>query len=192
MTPNNLQELLDASGNTVEMLRNSQIGAYVYPVVPAEFTNWRRSNGPGAIPPCCSTSRTTWSTCSSRPGRAEADLATRRSTRGRTSRSTRPSNTCPTTPYGHVIGDGILFYLDEEEFVYVGRAPAANWLLFHAETGGYDVEIEKDDRSPSHPKGKPVKRMYWRFQIQGPNAWQVIEKLNGGPLEQLKFFNMAR
>jgi vanillate/3-O-methylgallate O-demethylase len=39
--------------------------------------------------------------------------------------------------------------------------------------------------------GKPVKRVNWRFQIQGPNAWQVIEKLNGGPLEQLKFFHMS-
>ena len=97
----------------------------------------------------------------------------------------------PTTPYGHVIGDGIIFYLAEEEFVYVGRAPAANWLMFHAETGGYDVEIIKDDRSPSRPMGKPVKRISWRFQIQGPNAWQVIEKLNGGPLEKLKFFNMS-
>ena len=34
--------LTDASGNTVELLRNSQIGAYVYPVVPYEFSNWRR------------------------------------------------------------------------------------------------------------------------------------------------------
>jgi vanillate/3-O-methylgallate O-demethylase len=42
MTAGNLQELLDASGNTVELLRNSQIGAYVYPVVPYEFSNWRR------------------------------------------------------------------------------------------------------------------------------------------------------
>ena len=25
-----------------ELLRNSQLGAYIYPVVPAEFTNWRR------------------------------------------------------------------------------------------------------------------------------------------------------
>jgi vanillate/3-O-methylgallate O-demethylase len=25
----------------------------------------------------------------------------------------------------------------------------------------------------------------------GPNAWAVIEKLHGGPLEQLKFFNMS-
>lgn len=39
--------------------------------------------------------------------------------------------------------------------------------------------------------GKPVTRKEWRFQIQGPNAWNVIEKLNGRPLEQLKFFNMS-
>src|SRR5256885_7587151 len=41
MTAKNLQEVLDASGNPVELLRNSQIGAYIYPVVPYEFTNWR-------------------------------------------------------------------------------------------------------------------------------------------------------
>src|SRR6185312_4771154 len=97
----------------------------------------------------------------------------------------------PCTPAGHVIGDGILFHLDEEEYVWVGRAPVANWLAYQAETGDYDVEIEKDDRSPSRPYGKAVTRAYWRFQIQGPNAWQVIEKVNGGPLEQLKFFRMA-
>ena len=90
-----------------------------------------------------------------------------------------------------MIGDGILFHLDEEEFVWVGRNPAANWLRFHAETGGYDLEFDYDDRSPSRPYGKAVTRNVWRFQIQGPNAWPVIEKLNGGPLEQLKFFRMA-
>src|SRR3546814_1077226 len=52
----------------------------------------------------------------------------------------------PTTPYGHVIGDGIIFWEEEEKFTYVGRAPASNWLRFHAATGGYDVEIELDDR----------------------------------------------
>jgi vanillate/3-O-methylgallate O-demethylase len=36
-----------------------------------------------------------------------------------------------------------------------------------------------------------VTRAFWRFQIQGPNAWPVIEKVNGGPVEQLKFFRMA-
>jgi len=191
MTPSNLQELLDQSGNTVDLLRNSQIGAYIYPVVPYEFSNWRREQkawretavlfdqshhmanlfmrGPDAIKLISDT--------------------------GINSVANFPVNMAkqfvPCTPAGHVIGDGILFHLAEEEFVWVGRAPVANWLQYKGETGGYNVEIEKDDRSPGRPYGKAVHRVYWRFQIQGPNAWQVIEKVNGGPVEQLKFFRMA-
>ena len=41
MAYKNLEEAVKASGNIVSMLRNSQIGAYVYPVVAPEFTNWR-------------------------------------------------------------------------------------------------------------------------------------------------------
>jgi hypothetical protein len=41
MAEKNLEGVLKAAGNTVKMLRNSQIGAYVYPVVPSEFSNWR-------------------------------------------------------------------------------------------------------------------------------------------------------
>src|SRR5204863_4453893 len=37
----NLEDVLNAAGNTVDMLRNSQLGAYVYPVVAPEFHNWR-------------------------------------------------------------------------------------------------------------------------------------------------------
>ena len=41
MSGESLESLLQRSGNTVELLRNSQVGAYVYPVVPSEFSNWR-------------------------------------------------------------------------------------------------------------------------------------------------------
>src|SRR2546423_7773253 len=41
MSAQNLETVLKAAGNPVTMLRNSQIGAYVYPVVPSEFSNWR-------------------------------------------------------------------------------------------------------------------------------------------------------
>ena len=41
MSQQNLESLLKSAGNTVDMLRNSRIGAYVYPVVPSEFYNWR-------------------------------------------------------------------------------------------------------------------------------------------------------
>ena len=36
-----LEDVIKAAGNPVQMLRNSQIGAYVYPVVAPEFHNWR-------------------------------------------------------------------------------------------------------------------------------------------------------
>ena len=147
MTPSNLQEVLDESGNVVELLRNSQIGAYIYPVVPYEFSNWRREqrawretavlfdqshhmvnfffNGPDALKMVSDT--------------------------GINSVANFPVNMAkqyvPTTPSGHVIGDGILFHLDDEEFVWVGRAPVANWLKYQAETGGYKLDFELDDRS---------------------------------------------
>ena len=37
----NLEELLQGSGNPVDMLRHSQAGPNVYPGVQAEYTNWR-------------------------------------------------------------------------------------------------------------------------------------------------------
>src|SRR5438105_12394309 len=41
MSKENLESLIQRSGNPAEMLRNLQIGAYVYPVVPNEYSNWR-------------------------------------------------------------------------------------------------------------------------------------------------------
>ncbi|MBO9668977.1 MAG: aminomethyltransferase family protein [Sphingobium sp.] len=189
--PTNLEQVLAAAGNPVDLLRNSQIGAYVYPVVAPEFSNWR-------------TEQWAWrhSAVLFDQTHHMVDLYIRgkdalkllSDTMINSPKGWEPNKAkqyVPVTPYGHVIGDGIIFYLAPEEFVYVGRAPAANWLMYHGATGGYDVDIVHDDRSPSRPMGKPVNRISWRFQIQGPNAWAVIEKLHGGPLEQLKFFNMA-
>jgi vanillate/3-O-methylgallate O-demethylase len=191
MSARNLEEVLCASGNIVEMLRNSQIGAYVYPVVAPEFHNWRSEQ---------------WAWQHSAVLFDQSHHMVNLYVRGKDALkliSDTAINTMkgwgvnkakqyvPTTPYGHVIGDGIIFWLAEEEFVYVGRAPASNWLRYQAQVGGYDVQLEHDDRSPPRPMGKPVTRSCWRFQIQGPNAWAIIEKLNGGPLEQLKFFNMS-
>ena len=191
-TAKSLQDVLDESGNVVERLRNSQIGAYIYPVVAPEFSNWRSEQrawresavlfdqshhmdnlilrGPDAI-----------NLISDTAINSVANFAV-----------DKAKQYVPVTPAGHVIGDGIIFRQDEEEIVYVGRAPSTNWLLFNAEKNGYkNLEIVEDRRSPSRPMGKPVKREYYRFQIQGPRAWEIIEKLHGGSLEQLKFFNMS-
>lgn len=187
----NLQQLLDRSSNTVELLRNSQLGAYVYPVVPDEFSNWRREQIAWAKSAVLfDQSHHMFNIYLKGP-----DALKLLSDTGINSVANFPVDMAkqwvPVTPAGNVIGDGILFHLAEEEFVWVGRAPASNWLQFQAETGGYDVEVTVDPRSPSRTFGHQVTRSVWRFQIQGPNAWPIIEKLNGGPVEQLKFFRMA-
>jgi len=190
MNPRNLQETLDAAGNPVRMLRNSRIGAYVYPVVPAEFSNWRDEQrawretcvlydqshhmvdlyieGPDAM-------------------RLVSDTAINTFTNFPVNRA---KQYVPCNYDGQVIGDGILFHLEPNRLLFVGRAPTANWLQFHAETGGYNVAVEKDDRSPGDPKGRAVTRKCYRFQIQGPNAWGLIEKLNGAAPPDIPFFHM--
>ncbi|HKE08624.1 MAG TPA: hypothetical protein VKB48_12400 [Candidatus Acidoferrum sp.] len=190
MKEKSLEDLLQAAGNPAQMLRNSQIGAYVYPVVPTEYSNWRDEQrawresavlfdqshhmanvyveGPDAL-------------------KMFSHLATNSFANFPVDRA---KQFAPCTYDGYVIGDGILFHLAPNRLVFVGRAPTASWIQFHAETGGYNVKLEKDDRSPSNPKGKAVVRSCYRFQIQGPNAPQVLEKLNGGPLPEIKFFCM--
>lgn len=191
MTKQSLEDILQTVGNPVEMLRNSQIGAYVYPVVPPEFTNWRDEQrawretcvlydqshhmvdifveGPDAL-------------------KMLSHLAINSFKNFTVNKA---KQFVPCNYDGYVIGDGILFHLAENKLVFVGRAPAANWIQFHAETGGYDVTTVYDDRSPSRPMGKPVTRIHYRYQIQGPNAEPLLEKLNGGPLPDIRFFNMG-
>ena len=90
-------------------------------------------------------------------------------------------------PDGHVIGDGILFYLDENTVNLVGRPSAHNWVQYHGETGHYDVTFDRDERTAANPTGR---RKIYRFQVQGPTAMQTLEKAAGGSLPEIKFFNM--
>jgi vanillate/3-O-methylgallate O-demethylase len=191
MSNQSLEDLLKTAGNPASMLRNSRIGAYVYPVVPSEYSNWRDEQrawrqsavlfdqshhmaniyveGPDAL-------------------KMLSHLATNSFVKFPVDRA---KQFAPCSYDGFVIGDGILFHLEENRFVFVGRAPAANWIEFHGATGGYKVKIEKDDRSPSNPRGKAVVRTCYRYQVQGPTAPPILEKLNGGPLPEIKFFNMG-
>jgi vanillate/3-O-methylgallate O-demethylase len=88
---------------------------------------------------------------------------------------------------GYVIGDAILFFLDTDRLSLVGRPSAHNWVQYHAETGDYDVALERDERSAVNPTGRKL----YRFQVQGPNALEVLQRATGGPLPEIKFFNMG-
>jgi vanillate/3-O-methylgallate O-demethylase len=190
MPDRSLEDLLQTVPNPVALLRNSQIGAYVYPVVPAEYSNWRdeqRAWRESAV--LFDQTHHMANVYVEGP-----DALKMLSRLGTNSFAKFPVNRAkqfaPCSYDGYVIGDGILFHLDENRFVFVGRAPVASWIQFHAETGGYNVRLQQDDRSPSNPKGHAVVRTCYRYQIQGPNAPQILEKLHGGPIPEIKFFNM--
>ena len=190
MSNQNLEQLLKTVKSPVEMLRNSKIGAYVYPVVAPEFSNWRDE-------------QKAWRTSAVLFDQSHhmvdiyiegPDSLKMMSYLAINSFAKFPVNRAkqfvPCTHDGYVIGDGILFHLEQNKLVFVGRAPSASWIEYHGATGKWDVKIVKDDRSPSRPMGKPVRRISYRYQIQGPNAKHVIEKLNGGPIPEIKFFAM--
>jgi vanillate/3-O-methylgallate O-demethylase len=186
-----LDALLQSAGNPVNLLRNSQIGAYVYPVVPSEYSNWRDEQR--AWRESCvlfDQSHHMFNVYIEGPDALK--LVTHLGFNSFANFPVdRAKQFAPCSYSGHVIGDGILFNLAPNSLVFVGRAPAATWIEFHGQTGQFKVKITRDDRSPSIAGGRAVNRTCYRYQIQGPKAWPVIEKLNGGPLPDLKFFNMS-
>lgn len=90
---------------------------------------------------------------------------------------------------GHIVGTAVLFGLEDDEVSLVGPAAAANWLQYQAETGGYDVEITRDERTSA--KDSRRQRLTFRFEIDGPYAWQIVEKAHGAAIERGKFFTMT-
>jgi glycine cleavage system aminomethyltransferase T len=87
-----------------------------------------------------------------------------------------------------VIGDGILFGLEENRFNLVGRPSVHNWVQYNCETGGYKAKVTRDERAVEQ-KG-PVVRKAYRYQVQGPSAGKLMQKLTGAPVPEVKFFHM--
>jgi syringate O-demethylase len=83
----------------------------------------------------------------------------------------------------------ILFGLEENRFNLVGRPSVHNWVQYNCETNCYNVKLTRDERAAAQ-KG-PVVRKAYRYQVQGPTALQVMEKVIGGPVPEVKFFQMT-
>lgn len=87
-------------------------------------------------------------------------------------------------PEGYLIGDGILFYLDDEHLNLVGYGPI-NWVQYHLETGDYDATSERNEHGGVRD-GPPRD---FRYQVQGPDALTVIKEAIDGELPDVPFFN---
>jgi glycine cleavage system aminomethyltransferase T len=187
MSEESLQAAIQRVGSPVEFLRNHPALPHTFPVKP-EFTNWRSEqhawrdavalldqshhmadlfvSGPDAL-------------------KVFADLGVNNFSRFQV--NVAKQLVC-TNHEGYVIGDGILFYLAENDFDFVGAHPTVvDWVHYNALKGGYDVQIERDENSFDR-QGPP--KLY-RYEIQGPDALKVLEKVTGAPVPEVRFFHMT-
>lgn len=93
------------------------------------------------------------------------------------------------TPQGHIVGDCIGYRLAESKFELVSGAPILNWIEFQAKHGGYDVEVTRDEASNRNPTGR---RTRYRFELAGPNAGRLFDRLVDGETPDIPFFRTAR
>ncbi len=189
MKEHSLESVLAETKGISHFLYNQQTGPNVYPGVPPEFTNWRNEQKAW---------QKTAVLFNQSYHMAELQLEGPDALKLLTGLGVnsfanfpvdRAKQFVPCSPEGYVIGDVILFHLAENLFNMVGRIPVINWVRYHAETGGYNVKAELDERTAA--RKDPSRRRNYRFQIQGPNAMKVIEKATGKPAPDVKFFHMT-
>lgn len=184
--PTSLESKLQNFPSPVEMLRHAQVGGYQFPFAP-EYTNWRDEQvawqktvvlfdqsfhmtdvyfeGPDVKRLLSDVAVNTFSNFGA--NKAKQVVACNYD--------------------GRVIGDAILFGHTDEKVSVVGRPSVPNWVEFHARTGGYDVGITRDERTVSNKD----RRMIYRYQIQGPNALELIKSVHEGEFPEIPFFNLG-
>ena len=188
MSQQSLEALLQKTG-PVKLLRNSALGPYVYPVVPPEYTNWRDEQQAWQKS-CIFFNQSYHMTDMYVEGPDAAKLLSGlgvNTFKNFTPNKAKQYIAC--NPEGYVIGDVILFHLEENRFNLVGRPSVHNWVQYNCEVGGYKAKLTRDERAAAQ-KG-PIVRQTYRYQLQGPTAPQIMEKALGGPVPDVKFFQMA-
>jgi vanillate/3-O-methylgallate O-demethylase len=192
LQPETLAAAVTRAGSPVELLRNQDWPSITFPIQP-EFTNWRDEQrawmtsvaimdqshhmtqlflgGSDLIPMLSGISPNTFANF--RPGVAKQLISVNHA--------------------GYVIGDGILFYHSDnrEGLVLIGHHILIDWVRYNAEkaqAAGKDVHHRLEANSAMRGGVDPT---YFRYEIQGPQADHVMEKLWGGPVPDVKFFHIA-
>lgn len=186
MPSETLEDKIRRIGDPITMMRNSPIGPYVFPDRP-EYSNWRDE-------------QRAWATTAvlfdqsfhmldmyfEGPDvrRLFSDLGVNSfATFGRN----RAKQFVACNPDGYVIGDAVLFVLEENKACLVGRPATGNWVAFNAETGDYDLKVTRDERVLDNSG----ERLTFRYQLQGPMAGEILESATDGSLPEIPFFTIG-
>ena len=123
----NLEDRIRDAGSPVELARNSQIGPYVYPAVPAEFSNWREEQVAWRET-CALFDQSHHMTDLYIEGPDVVKLLSDTGVNTFKNFAVNKAKQFVACNYdGYVIGDAILFFLDENRVSLVGRPSAHNW-----------------------------------------------------------------
>jgi vanillate/3-O-methylgallate O-demethylase len=87
------------------------------------------------------------------------------------------------SPEGYVIGDAILYYLEPEHLLLVGNPASTDWVQFNAERSGVDSDLD-----PIWVLNRARRRSFYRYQVEGPHALELLEKVTGRALPEIGFF----
>jgi glycine cleavage system aminomethyltransferase T len=187
MSSESLAAALARAGSPVELLRNLSFPPSTFPVRP-EFTNWR-SEQRSWVKTCALLDQSHHMTDLFVEGpdalRLFSDLGVNTFANFGAGRA---KQFVAVNPDGQLMGDAILFHLEEELFDLVGHPMVLDWVTFNFERGDYEATLERDDNSAVRASGPP--KLY-RYELQGPTAAALIEEVTGAPLPDVKFFNMA-
>jgi glycine cleavage system aminomethyltransferase T len=184
--PESLAAAIARVGNPVALLRNAATPAHTFPIAP-EFTNWRSEQLAWART-CALLDQSHHMTDLFIEGpdalRLLSDLGVNTFANFGVNRA---KQFVAVNADGHLIGDAILFHLEDELYDLVGHPMVIDWVQFHLDTGEYKAAAERDDNSAVR-SGPPA---LYRYELQGPTAAAVIEQATGAPLPATRFFRMA-
>ena len=185
-SPKSLEAKLQEYSSPVDMLRHAQVGGYDFPF-PGQYTNWRDEQEAwqkSVVIFDQSFHMTDVYFEGPDVRRLLSDIGVNTLKNFGTNKA-KQFVACNYD--GYVIGDAILFGHAEDKVSVVGRPSVPNWVHFHAERGNYDVKVTRDERTVSNDDS----RLIYRYQIQGPNALDLIKSVHEGEFPDIKFFNLG-
>lgn len=181
-----LQDGIDKAGSPVKLLWKPNAEPFKVPVIKPEYVGWREEQGAWRQGVTLSDlSHHMWDTFIEGPD-ATRLLAAVSSNDFEHFEIGQAKQFVPVTAEGHIVTDGILLREEREKYTLSGVPAAQTWVRYHGEKGGYDVSCTVDPDSAFRKSGNPVQ---FRYQIQGPRALEMIERVFRGPIPKTKFFH---
>lgn len=183
-----LEELIEAAGSPVTMLRSATIGPYAFPVLPPAFTNWMEEQR--AWNEGCALLELSYHMGELRlTGPDVIPLLSKLAVNKLDPFPSFRAKQIVTCNYdGQMLGEAICFHEEEGSYRLVGTAPCLDWVQFNVETGNYDIDMKREQSAQFNPGGP---RLYM-FQVQGPLALDLMRAVTDNNLPDIKFFHIGQ